>query len=671
MEVVSMAQQSNIVDDEMNTKESATSSSAIVKESFSAWLADGHATKYSPWVYLTCIDMVSDYLINRKITSVGLWHFTNFNQFKSIYNRVIKDRLFKATEKKAYAKFVQVGMAFLKFLKSKPTIHKVPAVAFEPPIQSGSNLTIKEAIIRVLEYEPQGMTAEQIYRKIIADGLYSFGAQNPQNVVRVEIDRACENSNYTVRASKNCFRLERNQKGEKVYFLLSVISANDTDQPRFVVNGEPSEPGEVKNEPLNIEIWNDSIERNFQIWMESENYAAATARNYCSAVNRTVQNFKPLVDAAVSESLTTSEAVRIFVALLHQDSGFIAANSTAHNQFSAALAALTGFVGKDTSVFMGTADSEVKSITSTLIDESVKSAVVSMLEERFPNGIRPNSVIDINKLKCYCREAKGEEIISKNIDIPSLLNSIGIRHGEKVFAIPKSGKKELSELLYRVIAEDNCMFYYDEFYEAHADFLQEIHIFSSELLKMVLFDVLPSLHYSRNSFSTEINATVESEVLRCYETAVCLSYEQLKSKLPYVSLDKVKQVLAQNSNFVWVGTGVYTHTSKLEVDFNEWRTVEKRIEAEISERGYASLASLDVSASLELNPELSETAVKNGLFQVRLADRYEKRGNIMMPKGSALNSVAVFEDYCLTHDRLTLDELFDFEKETNGGRSET
>lgn len=658
-----MAEESN--KDEMNAIGSASFSSAMVKESFFAWLSDGNAKKYSPGVYLSCIDKVSAYLIRRKISLVDLWQLTTVELYKSVYDKAVNDKLFRATNKKTYDTFVQVGQTFLKFLKSKPPIHKDLVGAPEPPSRSGFCLTLKEAVIRALETEQHGMTAEQIYEKIIADGLYSFSERNPQNVVRVELNSACVSSNYIVRASKDCFRFERNKKGEKVYFLLSATPTNKTIQPSVVINSEPTDPGEAKNEPSNIEFWNDSIERNFQIWMESEDYTPAATRNYCSAVNRTVQNFRPLVDAAVTESSTELEAVCKFIVLLHQNSGFIAANSKAHYQLSVTLGTLARFVDSDTALSAATADSEVKSITTSSIDESVKSAVASILVEHFPNGIRPNSIIDINKLKSYYHKATGGGIISADI-IPSLLNAISIRHGEKVFAVPSSGKKALVELVDRLIFEGNRLFFYDEFFDTHVDFLQAMNVFSAELLKTVLSNILPSLSYSRSYFSIEGNVTVKSEVLRCYETAVCLSYEQLKAKLPYVPLDKVKQVLSQNSDFIWVNTEVYTHVSKIEIDGSERHTAEDKVKTELAERGYASLALLDVSASLELNPDLSEIAVKKGLFQIYFADCYEKRGNIITQKGTVLNAVNVFKDYCLTHDRLTLDELLELEREING-----
>lgn len=123
--MVNVIQQSNTtVEDIIYAIESASSSSAMVKESFSTWLSDGHAKKYSPAVYLSCIDQVSVYLIRRKISLVDLWQITNYELFKSTYNKAVNDRLFRATDKKTHSVFVQVGPAFLKFLKSKPALIK-------------------------------------------------------------------------------------------------------------------------------------------------------------------------------------------------------------------------------------------------------------------------------------------------------------------------------------------------------------------------------------------------------------------------------------------------------------------------------------------------------------------------------------------------------------------
>jgi hypothetical protein len=295
----------------------------------------------------------------------------------------------------------------------------------------------------------------------------------------------------------------------------------------------------------------------------------------------------------------------------------------------------------------------------------VQDVIMYVLEKAFPNGIRPNSRIDIKNFQKYFFQINGVEIPS-GIDMASLLETIGIRHGEKIFPVTSSGKNSLANLLDHLISQGNRLFYYDEFYDTHADFLGQIHISSAELLKTVLISIFPSCHYSRLYFSVSKNDSIESEVLRCFNMATTLLYEQIKEKLPYVPLDKIKQVLTQNGDFIWVSSGIYTHIGKIEIDEFDLRTIERKIKAETAEHGYISLAAIDVTQSLGLNPTLSEAAIKKGLFQKYFADRYENRGNIITRKGTILSSVAVFEDYCRAHERLTLDELFEFEKEIYG-----
>jgi len=94
---------------------------------------------------------------------------------------------------------------YLKFLESKSVLPEVSGTSGEVLNKQSLCLTIKEAVTRVIETEPHGLTVEQVYNRITENNLYSFGTQNPLNVVRVEIDRACENSNYAIHASKKLF----------------------------------------------------------------------------------------------------------------------------------------------------------------------------------------------------------------------------------------------------------------------------------------------------------------------------------------------------------------------------------------------------------------------------------------------------------------------------------
>jgi hypothetical protein len=298
--------------------------------------------------------------------------------------------------------------------------------------------------------------------------------------------------------------------------------------------------------------------------------------------------------------------------------------------------------------------------------EAAQATIMEILEKHFPNGIRPNSIIDANKLKNHFLEATGKNILAVISDISSVLEAIGIRHGDKLYAVSASRKQKLAELLEQLLSKDNRLFYYDELYDAHMDFFQNMCIFSSEQLRTILLKIIPSLWYDTSYCMTNRTITVKSEILRCYETNVSLSYDQLKEKLHYIPITSIRQVLAQNGDFIWVRTGIYTHISKIEFDRAECFETCAKIKNRIADHGFVTLASIYMQASAELNPELSEIAIKNGLFQMYLADHYEKRGNIVTLKGTALNSVAVFEDFCRSHASLTLKELLDYEKEING-----
>lgn len=232
----------------------STVESGTIRLAFYDWLTNEYAKKFSPEHIVDSFDNISEQLLRRKLSPFPLWEITNYAIFKTIYDEAINDKLFRVTDKKTHASLMQIGRLYLKFLKNKTYLNKALTISSELTNQLGSCLTIKEAIILVLDNAQQGMTVEQIFQKIVADGLYSFGAKNPQNVIRVEIDRACANSNYTIRASKNSFRFERNQKGEKVYYLLDTHDIDELGKETDITSCTHKPPIEdSQSEEMRIE----------------------------------------------------------------------------------------------------------------------------------------------------------------------------------------------------------------------------------------------------------------------------------------------------------------------------------------------------------------------------------------------------------------------------------
>lgn len=79
-------------------------------------------------------------------------------------------------------------------------------------------MTITDAIIKVLTENTEGLTAKEIYEKILENKLYEFGAKDPIGVVSVQLKRFCEGTKISNPSLVKCFSVEQMGK-EKIYKL--------------------------------------------------------------------------------------------------------------------------------------------------------------------------------------------------------------------------------------------------------------------------------------------------------------------------------------------------------------------------------------------------------------------------------------------------------------------
>lgn len=74
-------------------------------------------------------------------------------------------------------------------------------------------MTIVDAIIKVLEKFPEGLTLEEIYDQIIKQDYYTFGAEDPKGVVLIQLKRFCEGQKISNPASIKYFISEGTGRG--------------------------------------------------------------------------------------------------------------------------------------------------------------------------------------------------------------------------------------------------------------------------------------------------------------------------------------------------------------------------------------------------------------------------------------------------------------------------
>ena len=132
---------------------------------------------------------------------------------------------------------------------------------------------------------------------------------------------------------------------------------------------------------------------------------------------------------------------------------------------------------------------------------------------------------------------------------------------------------------------------------------------SEEMLKEILVKMYPKYVHKAKYFllktgnGTELSK-IKREILRIWGSDVMLNYEQLSERLPYIPLDKIKYVLAQNGDFIWNATGVYTHISKVDVTSEECTAITDYVEVACRRDGYVSLSDVPLEEIAERNYEL-------------------------------------------------------------------
>jgi hypothetical protein len=460
----------------------ASSECDSTRESFFEWLSNGHAKKYAPTICLSCLDKISDYAKEKKICAGSLWTITKHGIFKLIYLNLLDSKMLRVTDINTYKVFIVVGKLYLKFLKNNRCVkvinesadaslnNIVSETATSTKIAGAPNdsvisttitgmsetasirniteakepaLTIKDAVIKILRATVNPMTADEIYNKIIEHRLYVFGARNPVNVVRNIIESACYNSGYSekYRAVVPCFHFERNSSGKKIYCLLRDVQKKDSPKQDSIVVAA------LAPSRLNLSIWDNKTEQEFQKWLESQNYAKKTADNYRRATAQTFRNYAALAQNAVETSNAKLGAVRKYIALLNEDSGFVKTNAAQHNQFTAALAALERFYKKDKKIINeGHMSWQPAELIKTQKDESDTGVIP------IPDGrkLLVDDIIDLDEAKIemdnilrthfaqfYGYSNKRLLFEAVKIALPMFLNDNGFKDEDTVLAVAK------------------------------------------------------------------------------------------------------------------------------------------------------------------------------------------------------------------------------------------
>lgn len=141
-----------------------------------------------------------------------------------------------------------------------------------------------------------------------------------------------------------------------------------------------------------------------------------------------------------------------------------------------------------------------------------------------------------------------------------------------------------------------------------------------------------------------------------------MEYSELFSILSHIPEQKIRNILAVNSEFISNGRGEYFHVSIASLSDDELEDISNIIQYSIDEKQFISGNELIESIKVkypyivEQNVLLSENGLR-GAIGYRLKERFSFKGNIISSLGTELSMTEVFEDFCKNRDSFTLDEL--------------
>ena len=298
--------------------------------------------------------------------------------------------------------------------------------------------------------------------------------------------------------------------------------------------------------------------------------------------------------------------------------------------------------------------------------------IMQVLSTCFSNGILVGSGIELDRFRYFAADMDGLEALPDEA-LRAALEACGTFFDGKVYAVSERVKAKLVELTEEYFGAGAQAIFYEEFYDKHRSWLFRSSLTSPEMLKIVLAELFPNLYFKQTYFGythAPVLVVVEAEIMRVWGDSTLATYAQLTERLPYVPLKKyIKQALANNPNFIWNSEETYTHTNKINIAPEEREAIREYAAAECDGQGakhFVSLAELPMGDIVQLNPDLSITALYEAIFRICLSDGFSKQGRIVTRKGGALNALEVMKHHFGTIDRCTLDDLIEFWKELTG-----
>ncbi len=299
--------------------------------------------------------------------------------------------------------------------------------------------------------------------------------------------------------------------------------------------------------------------------------------------------------------------------------------------------------------------------------------ITDTLAVHFPNGFRINSSIELSRFRRFVSEDYGNEISATDEELMHSIASRGMLSDGKVFVISSDIISKIKNKIDSAFSEGTEVIFYNSFYEQNENWLFEGSVVSEDVLKCLLTKLYPNYNHRMNYFTQKAISgseplIIKQELLRVWGDDILLNYQEITERLQYIPLDKIKSVMAQNSEFIWNAREEYTHIDKVDVTAQEYADIADYVAEACKTTGYCSLSGIPLDDIKERNYQLTITAIHTAVFDLVLAYLYERRDKIVTPKGQSIDAFALMKAHWRTVDRCVLEDLYALEQDITGKR---
>lgn len=293
-----------------------------------------------------------------------------------------------------------------------------------------------------------------------------------------------------------------------------------------------------------------------------------------------------------------------------------------------------------------------------------------LLDKFFQKGFRMESILDMKKLRRFYFEQYGTELAYEDGVVCQYIKTVAILHEGKAYLAESMLSQDKKDKLLQYIDDrfsSGCdAIYYVALFSKFEEILQGECIYTDKMLKTYLQYINNGKYALKRSYLAKdynVQMNPEDEVREYLkEVAGPVEVEQLASKLSYISDQKIKVVLSQNSDFIWNATGEYFYADCVHFSNSELEWISQFIEDGIDEQDFVTGNELVEAVEVHF-PDIKDmfqwitpVGMRN-VIGYKLGNRFSFNGNIISKYGEDLSMAEVYAKYCHKHYQFSLDEL--------------